>query len=842
MFRLFVNSLNCVSKPVCWLIVAIFISGCISAGTGQRQSSEDKLIPEKDLPEKPLIESIDVNKEGKSINVLISGNDKLTYTAIKENFPLGIHVYFPDAGISDDFVAPSVSQETGISSIDCFYSDDTEKTAQVKIVLTENFHYQAESENDAGVRLTFFPTDSIMQGKSPDENGEPLPPAEDDLFKAGETQAIYNRPSDAAANNIDMAEATGAFASPEPAKLSDIDLTTNENGASSIVITTTRPVKHEILKNPDDPFELDLTLFHTNISDHPMQQMEASSLSAVNRIIPMENKWKNQTDIKVNLRERVPYRLVQEENHLILNFEPSSIDLSSVNNSTFKKPETLPASEIITAMNTDGKTEPQAPGNDNETYADESFESRDQAQESSMGTIEALDTIQQTEPIVETLPGDDTFNMADDSMAMPQEDTWKEPEPIYTGEKISLDFFETDIKNVFRILRTVSGDNFAIDKDVTGNVTLTLDKPVPWDQVLDLILKMNGLGKVREGNIIRIATLETLKREDAQHQERLAAMERARQQEKKLEPLVTEYIPINYSSAQSDIRPHLEKLITPERGQLSIDSRTNTIIITDVRENIEKAKDLIYRLDKVTPQIMISARIVEVNKSFSRELGVNWGMSSQDVYREDLGGTYGFDIALNTPVDATSSGIGYTFSRLTGTPFILDARLNASELSGDSKTISSPKILTLDNKVAKIEQGLDYGYQSGVDENGNPVIAFKQINLSLEVTPHVTPDKRVNMILKISKNEISGFTANVPSLSTNDAQTELLVNDGNTIVIGGIVKSVTNESTTGFPFLSTIPFIGRAFRSDTNNEDKNELLIFITPKIVQLEQVRNKEG
>ena len=142
---------------------------------------------------------------------------------------------------------------------------------------------------------------------------------------------------------------------------------------------------------------------------------------------------------------------------------------------------------------------------------------------------------------------------------------------------------------------------------------------MPWDQVLDLILKMNGLGKVREGNIIRIATLETLKREDAQHQERLAAIERARQQEKKLEPLVTEYIPINYSSAQSDIRPHLEKLITPERGQLSIDSRTNTIIITDVRENIEKAKDLIYRLDKVTPQIMISARIVEVNKSFSRE-------------------------------------------------------------------------------------------------------------------------------------------------------------------------------------------------------------------------------
>ncbi|MBF0201348.1 MAG: type IV pilus secretin PilQ, partial [Desulfamplus sp.] len=360
----------------------------------------------------------------------------------------------------------------------------------------------------------------------------------------------------------------------------------------------------------------------------------------------------------------------------------------------------------------------------------------------------------------------------------------------------------------------------------------------PWDQVLDLVLKMNDLGKVREGSIIRIATLSTLKREEAARQEMFAARKRAIEQKKELEPLITEYIPINYSSADTDIRPHLEKLLTPERGQLSVDRRTNMIILTDVKEKLDQARKLIFKLDKVTPQIMISARIVEVNKDFSRELGVDWNISSQDVYRSDMGGLYGLDVAMNYPSSA-GSGIGYTFNRIAGTPMLLDARLTASELNGDSKIISSPKILTLDNKTAKIDQGLEYGYQSGVDQNGNPVIAFKPVKLSLEVTPQVTPDKRVAMTVKISKNEVSGVVANVPSLSTNEAQTELLVNDGNTIVIGGIVKTNVSESRTGFPFLSEIPYLGNIFRSDVSSDRKNELLIFITPTIVQLDQRNN---
>jgi type IV pilus assembly protein PilQ len=258
------------------------------------------------------------------------------------------------------------------------------------------------------------------------------------------------------------------------------------------------------------------------------------------------------------------------------------------------------------------------------------------------------------------------------------------------------------------------------------------------------------------------------------------------------------------------------------------------ILITDVREKIAEAKNMINRLDTVTPQIMISARVVEVSKDFSRELGIEWGVSSKDVYRDDLGGTYGFDVAMNYPATSNSS-LSYTFNRIVGTPFSINAKLTAAEAKGDVKIVSSPRILTMDNKKASIKQGIEYAYLER-DDTGGSSVKFKDIDLLLEVTPHVTPDKRVTMTVHITKNDLDSITDGIPSLSTNEAETELLVNDGNTIVIGGIVKTSTTDSSTGFPLLSDIPVLGHLFRSDKDTEKKNELLIFLTPTIVQLDQ------
>ncbi|MBF0199760.1 MAG: type IV pilus secretin PilQ [Desulfamplus sp.] len=802
----------------------------------------DNLSGKSELRQIYLEENVD------SLDVILKGNGKMKYSALKEDFPLGVNVYLHGASFAREYASPDNLSGGQISMVTSSFMDEKKETVLVRILLRKDAPYEVREEG-SDLRISFYrnQSDFLNQAVSFDSSNSMAMghgqmdsanasaygkdslsqndhASQDDLVfqndHASQDDLVFqNNP---VSQNDQLSNLGDAF-------LTGIDFHTGRDGETSIVIKTSRQVDYKIEKSRLNDHELRLNLFDTLIPDEHRGQLVTTQFdSAVDRILPVNRIGDSEPSrIFLQLRDRVPYHLLQEGANITLFLEPSTIKVAS---SAMTSPVNLSSGMGLSmqgsAMNGDRESSSsrghgssmQEPAMDRDR--EPSHVPMDFPVDSEMEFLDNMDdgVVKKTESFM-------TDSLFDDA-------------PVYRGEKISLDFYETDIKNVFRILRTVSGDNFAIDKDVSGNVTLALDKPVPWDQVLDLVLKMNDLGKVREGSIIRIATLATLKREEAARQEMFAARKRALEQKKELEPLITEYIAINYSSADGDIRPHLEKLLTPDRGQISVDKRTNMIILTDVKEKIDQARKLIFKLDKVTPQIMISARIVEVNKEFSRELGVNWDIASQDVYRDDIGGLYGFDVAMNYP-SSTRNGIGYTFNRLAGTSLLLDARLTASELNGDSKIISSPKILTLDNKTAKIDQGLEYGYQSGVDENGNPVISFKPVKLSLEVTPQVTPDKRVAMTVKISKNEVSGTVANIPSLSTNEAQTELLVNDGNTIVIGGIVKTNVSEGRTGFPLLSDIPYLGHIFRSDISSDRKNELLIFITPTIVQLDQRNN---
>jgi len=242
----------------------------------------------------------------------------------------------------------------------------------------------------------------------------------------------------------------------------------------------------------------------------------------------------------------------------------------------------------------------------------------------------------------------------------------------------------------------------------------------------------------------------------------------------------------------------------------------------------------VNQIDRVTPQVIIEARITEVSTDLSNQLGFDWTVNGGPVFNDLLDGNFTGNMAMNFPVASTSS-VGFTFDKIIGTPMVLNARLNALESTGEGKIISSPKIVTLDNKQAKIKQGLEYPYLER-DDTGGSSVSFKNIDLLLEVTPHVTPDNRVSLKIKITKNDIDSITNGVPSLSTNEAETELLVNDGDTIVIGGIMKSRKIEGTTGFPWLSRIPVLGWFFKNKTDSKENAELLIFITPKIVKLAQ------
>lgn len=570
------------------------------------------------------------------------------------------------------------------------------------------------------------------------------------------------------------------------ATMTGIEFNTMEDGKSDIVIETNHPVKYDTTQGSDG--NLYLNLYNTMIPAHHKRPLLTQYFkSAVKSLMPIQIPGKKKDSrIKIEIRDQVPYHIVRNQNIISLFFEPSRIE-----------PPVF------------GKAVKKVTG----------------------------DTQTQTVAVQAKAPDSPKKNMtaADKNKAIEEELFGKEK--IYTGEKIKLDFYETDVKNVFRILRSVGGLNFAIDKDVEGKVTLTLENPVPWDQVLDLVLKMNNLGQRKEGNVIRIATLETLTKEETERQDAIEARKKTLEQRKSLEPLVTEYIPINYSNADTDIKPHIDQILTTDRGKLSVDSRTNMIIITDVQEKVDQAREIIFQLDQVTPQIMIEAKVVEVTKNFSRSLGVGLSLTDRTTGNTSL--IPDFDVGLNSPITAPMTSGTFNFFRLFGSSTTqLNAQLRASETKGDVNVVSSPRILTLDNKKAKIKQGLEYAYLER-DDSGGSSVKFKSIDLLLEVTPHVTPDKRISMTVYVTKNDVDSVTDGVPSLATNEAETELLVNNNDTIIIGGIVKTTDNQSTSGTPILSGIPIIGRLFRTETDTDNRNELLIFITPSIVQLEQKRN---
>ena len=633
-----------------------------------------------------------------------------------------------------------------------------------------------------------------------------------------------------------------------PAGIDRIDFISADAGKSILEVGTTRPVKYETKKVGES--RLEILLFETTLPQSRKRPLITYRFeSAVDEIVPKTGpSGENTAVFDIKLREAVPYAVEQDGNTLRVRFEASTVPprpLAGIA-AAEEKQAASPPPRMITKKAGKPKQIPPA------ATAPADVPSEADAPAAALAPVAPM-------PELDLDFEEDLGVIAD--------------VPTYTGEKIALDFYETDIKNVFRILREVSGRNFAIDKDVTGKVTLTLAEPVPWDQILDLVLRMNKLGKAVEGNIIRIATRATLAEEARLRQEKRTEALAARDQKQQLEPLHTEYLPVNYSNANREIKPHIEKLLTPNRGNVSVDERTNMIILTDTADIIKKARELIGKLDRVTPQVLIEGRVVEATTNFTKEIGTSWqagigvqqtgtgteqtpessainiggatdevtttvndrvGVGPQKGYNE-LGGTYGYNMAVDFPIAASDYGsIGFNFMRIAGTPFLLNAKLHAMESQGEAKIISAPKVVTLDNKKAVIKQGVSYPYQTV--ETGEVKVEFKDVDLPLEVTPHVTPDNRISMSINITKNDLGEVISGQQSFTTKEAQTELLVNDGDTVVIGGIIKTASRQDMEGIPYLNKVPILGWLFKAEGTSDQKEELLIFITPRIIQLEQ------
>lgn len=395
----------------------------------------------------------------------------------------------------------------------------------------------------------------------------------------------------------------------------------------------------------------------------------------------------------------------------------------------------------------------------------------------------------------------------------------------YSGEKLSLNFQDIDVRSVLQLIADFTDLNLVASDTVQGNITLRLQN-VPWDQALDLVLQTQGLDKRKIGNVLLVAPADEIAARERQEME-------VQKQIAELAPLRRELIQVNYAKA-SQIAALFQSVTSgngDQRGSVTVDDRTNSIIAYQTQEQLDELRRVVAQLDIPVRQVMIEARIVEANVDYSKSLGVRWGgalstgsgnwsLSGDDMPFVDLGAA-----------GATSNiGIGFLSNHA-----ILDLQLSAMEKTGNGEVVSQPKVVTADKETAKIMKGAEVPYQEA-SSSGATSTSFKEAALSLEVTPQITPDNRIIMDVKVTKDEPdfsqAASTGGVPSINKNEVNANVLVSDGETIVIGGVFSNTQSKSVDKVPFLGDLPFVGRMFRSDLVQERKSELLIFITPRIM----------
>ena len=413
---------------------------------------------------------------------------------------------------------------------------------------------------------------------------------------------------------------------------------------------------------------------------------------------------------------------------------------------------------------------------------------------------------------------------------------------VYTGEKLSLNFQDIDVRSVLQLIADFTNLNLVASDTVQGGITLRLQN-VPWDQALDLVLKTKGLDKRKVGNVLLVAPADEIAARERQELE-------SQRQIQELAPLRRELMQVNYAKA-ADIAKLFQSVtrgenVETERGSITVDERTNNIIAYQTQDRLDELRRIVTQLDIPVRQVMIEARIVEANVGYDKALGVRWGGSTNlrgkhnwtayglDNNGDEAGNT-GAEVGSNTPfidlgaADATSGiGLGFVTNNV-----LLDLELSAMESTGNGEIVSQPKVVTSDKETAKILKGTEVPYQEA-SSSGATTVSFKEASLSLEVTPQITPDSRIIMEVKVTKDEPDYLNAvlGVPPISKNEVNAKVLVNDGETIVIGGVFSNTQSKTVDKVPFLGDVPYVGRLFRRDVVSEAKSELLVFLTPRIM----------
>jgi type IV pilus assembly protein PilQ len=431
----------------------------------------------------------------------------------------------------------------------------------------------------------------------------------------------------------------------------------------------------------------------------------------------------------------------------------------------------------------------------------------------------------------------------------------------YEGQRLTLNFQDIETRAVLQLLAETSGKNIVVSDTVQGNVTLRL-RNVPWDQALDIVMTTKGLDMRQNGNVIIVAPAEEIAARETADLE-------AKQAISELEPLYSEFLQVNYAKASdlsSLIAGDSQNAMLSERGSIAVDERTNTLLVSDTAQRLQDIRRMVRTLDIPIKQVLIESRIVIVNDDFSRDLGVRLGVTGNDISNDSIVVYSGTGEATNnylgsiteslndptgnTPVLLPALASRYNVNvpianpagrfslAVLGEDYLVDLELTALEAEGRGEIVSTPRVITANQKEAIIEQGVEIPYQQSAS-SGATTIQFKKAVLSLTVTPQITPDNNIIMDLKVHKDSVGdiistgGLGGTVPSIDTRNVQTQVLVADGQTVVLGGIYETERRETINKVPFLGDIPFVGFAFRSKQRVDNKAELLIFVTPRILE---------
>ncbi|MEN5034061.1 type IV pilus secretin PilQ [Pseudomonas sp. TWI929] len=391
----------------------------------------------------------------------------------------------------------------------------------------------------------------------------------------------------------------------------------------------------------------------------------------------------------------------------------------------------------------------------------------------------------------------------------------------YQGEPLSLNFQDVEVRSVLQVLADYAGVNLVASDAVQGRVTLRL-QDVPWDQALDLVLHSKGLARRQDGNVLLVAPAAEFAAQpfDTRVGQALGAQ---------LQPLRRELLPIHHAKA-AELAELLRASLADDgtlagRGSLSVDERTNTLVVYQPADRLAELRQLVAQLDVPVRQVAIEARIVEANVDYERSLGVRWG---GPLYGESP--RLGKELFVDLGVERAASSIGLGLLR---GDVLLDLELSAMEKSGNGEIISQPKVVTADKETARILKGTEVPYQE-TSQSGATSVAFREASLSLEVTPQITPDNKVIMAVRVTKDEPDYVNAlnNVPPIRKNEVNAKVRVADGETIVIGGVYSTSQNNVVDKVPFFGDLPYVGRLFRRDALQEKKSELLVFLTPRIM----------